>query len=208
MTKCWSHSQEDLLLGKLSHQEATWRLRAGRMCKTSGGTDPTDLASLDEEEDDGSVKLKEHVAGGKPNTTRTSAEIPHLARRRSVTDMEPGSALPWKKILSQARRSHLERGTGALSHAAEQDACVLHENGGDQSMYSCPSPTKVVTIWSTWQRRHRSRCGLTRRHLTPMRVITWIWLPQLSSIRNSVPIRCLNRAARRGPRQLRIHHEC
>ena len=34
-----------------------------------------------------------------------------------------------------------ERGTGALSHAAEQDACLLHEDGSDQSMYSCPSPT-------------------------------------------------------------------
>ena len=34
-----------------------------------------------------------------------------------------------------------ERGTGALSHAAEQDACLLNENGSDQSMYSCPSPT-------------------------------------------------------------------
>ena len=34
-----------------------------------------------------------------------------------------------------------ERGTGALSHAAEQDACFLHENGCDQSMHSCPSPT-------------------------------------------------------------------
>ena len=31
------------------------------MCKTSGSTDPTDLASFGEEEDDGSVKLKEHV---------------------------------------------------------------------------------------------------------------------------------------------------
>ena len=50
-----------------------------------------------------------------------------------MTDTEPGSALPWKKILSQARR-------GALSHAAEQDACPLHENGSDQSMYSCSSP--------------------------------------------------------------------
>ena len=28
-----------------------------------------------------------------------------------------------------------------LSHAAEQDACLLHENGCDQSMYACPSPT-------------------------------------------------------------------
>ena len=34
-----------------------------------------------------------------------------------------------------------ERGTGVLSHAAEQDACLLHENGSDQNMFSCPSPT-------------------------------------------------------------------
>ena len=34
-----------------------------------------------------------------------------------------------------------ERGTGVLSHAAEQDACLLQENGSDQSVYSCPSPT-------------------------------------------------------------------
>ena len=33
------------------------------------------------------------------------------------------------------------RGTGALSHAAEQNACFLHENDSDQSLYSCPSPT-------------------------------------------------------------------
>ena len=37
----------------LSHQEVPECLRAGRMCKTSGGTDPTDLASFGEEEDDG-----------------------------------------------------------------------------------------------------------------------------------------------------------
>ena len=33
------------------------------------------------------------------------------------------------------------RGTGVLSHAAEQDACLLHENDSDHSVYSCPSPT-------------------------------------------------------------------
>ena len=31
------------------------------MCKTSGSTDPADLASFSEEEVDGSMKLKEHV---------------------------------------------------------------------------------------------------------------------------------------------------
>ena len=30
---------------------------------------------------------------------------------------------------------------GALNHAAWQDACFLHENDSDQSLYSCPSPT-------------------------------------------------------------------
>ena len=34
-----------------------------------------------------------------------------------------------------------ERGTGVLSHSAEQNACLLHENDSDQSMHSCPSPT-------------------------------------------------------------------
>ena len=33
------------------------------------------------------------------------------------------------------------RETGVLSHAAEQDVCLLHKNGSDQSMHSCPSPT-------------------------------------------------------------------
>ena len=32
-------------------------------------------------------------------------------------------------------------GRGVLSHAAEHDACLLHENGSDQSMYSCSSTT-------------------------------------------------------------------
>ena len=45
----------------LSHQEVTECLRASWMYKTSGSTDPTDLASFGEEEDDGSMKLKEHV---------------------------------------------------------------------------------------------------------------------------------------------------
>ena len=34
-----------------------------------------------------------------------------------------------------------ERGTGVLSPAAEQNACLLHENDSDQSLSSCPSPT-------------------------------------------------------------------
>ena len=42
-------------------QEVTECLRASRICKTSGSTDPTDLASFGEEEDDRSVKLKKYV---------------------------------------------------------------------------------------------------------------------------------------------------
>ena len=34
-----------------------------------------------------------------------------------------------------------ERGTGVLSPADEQSACLLHEEDSDQSLYSCPSPT-------------------------------------------------------------------
>ena len=53
----------------LSHQEVTECPRASRMCKTSGSTDPTDLASFSTS------------AGGKLNSTRTSAEISRLAQR-------------------------------------------------------------------------------------------------------------------------------
>ena len=34
-----------------------------------------------------------------------------------------------------------ERLTGVLSPAAEQNACLLHEDDSDQNLYSCPSPT-------------------------------------------------------------------
>ena len=64
MTKCRSCSWD------LSHQGVTEGLRASRMCKTSGSTDHTDLASLGEEEEDGSVKLKEHFSWWEPRTQR------------------------------------------------------------------------------------------------------------------------------------------
>ena len=126
----------------LSHQEVTECLRASRMCKTSGSTDPTDLASFGEEEDDGSMKMKEHVG-------RWEAEINENERR----DFPPG---PEKKCdrnrtgqcaaveedpESSPTELSGERGTAVLSHGAEQDACLVHENGSEQSMYSCPSPT-------------------------------------------------------------------
>ena len=126
----------------LSHQEVTECLRASWMYKTSGSTDPTNLASFGEEEDDGSMKLKEHVGWWE-------AELNENERR----DFSPG---PEKKCdryrigqcaaveedpESSPTELSGERGTGVLSHAAEQDACLLHEDGCDQSMYSCPSPT-------------------------------------------------------------------
>ena len=49
-----------------SNQEATESLRASLVCKSSGGTDPTDIASLCGEEDDGSVKVKKHFSWWEP----------------------------------------------------------------------------------------------------------------------------------------------
>ena len=46
----------------LPSQQVSECLRAGGMCETSGSTDPTELASFGEEEDDGSMKLKEHFS--------------------------------------------------------------------------------------------------------------------------------------------------
>ena len=84
-----------------------------------------------------------------------------------MTDTESDSALLVEEDPeSSPTELSGKRGTGVLSHAAEQDACLLHENGSDQSMYSCPSPTdEGGDDWRTWQRRRRSRCGLTQKAL-------------------------------------------
>ena len=88
------------------------------MCKTSGSTDPTDLASFGEEEDDGSVKLKKYVgwwaAGHNENERRNLSASVEEDFEASVTELSG------------------ERGTGVLSRAAEQDDCLFHENGSDQ----------------------------------------------------------------------------
>ena len=103
-----------------------------------------------------------------------------------MTDTERGSALPWKKIPgSSPTELSVERGTGVLSHAAEQDACLLNENGSDQSMYSCPSPTDEggddlenmaasppLQVWFD-----------TEVSEALEREITWMWLLQLVSVR-------------------------
>ena len=86
----------------LSHQEVTECFRASRMCKTSGSTDSTDLASLGEEEDDGSVNLKKHFSWWEPERNENERRDFRLVRRRSVTDTEPGSALLCKKIPRRA----------------------------------------------------------------------------------------------------------
>ena len=155
----------------LSHYEVTECLRASRMNKTSGGTDPADLASFGEEEDDGSMKLKEHVGWWE-------AELNENERR----DFPPG---PEKKCdqyrigqcaaveedpESSPTELSGERGTGVLSHA-EQDACLLHENGSDQSMNSCPSPTDEGG-GEHGRSSCRSRCGLARMYWKPLRVVT------------------------------------
>ena len=97
------------------------------MCKTSGSTDPTDLASFGEEEDDGPVKLKKYVgwweAGHNEHECRNLSAGVEEDLEANVTELSGG------------------RGTGVLSHGAMQDACLLHANGSGQSMYSCPSPT-------------------------------------------------------------------
>ena len=123
----------------LSHQEVTGCLRASRMCKTSGGTLPTDLASFGEEEDDGSMKLKKHVgwweAELNENERRDFPSGPEMKRdQRKI-----GQCAGVKEDL-EASVTELSGGreTGATSHAAEKDVCRLHENGSDQSMCSCP----------------------------------------------------------------------
>ena len=64
----------------LPSPEVTECLRASRTCETSGSTDPAGLASFGEEEDDESVKLKEHVgwweAGHNENECRNFSSGP------------------------------------------------------------------------------------------------------------------------------------
>ena len=111
----------------LFHQEVTECLRASQMCKMSDSTDPRELASFGEEEDDGFVKLKKYVgwweAGHNENECRDLSAGVEEDLEASVRELCGG------------------RGTGVLSHAAEQNACLLHEDGSDQSVHSCPSPT-------------------------------------------------------------------
>ena len=109
--------------------------------------DPTDLASLGEEEDDGSVKLKKHFSWWEPehneNECRDSSPCPEKKCDRYGTGQ---CAAVEEDPESSPTELSGRRGTGVLSHAVGQDACVHHPL------------TKVMTIWRTWQRRRRSRC--------------------------------------------------
>ena len=145
----------------LSHQEVTECLRASRMCKTSASTDPTDLASFGEEEDDGSMKLKEHVgwweAGHNENECKNFPPGPEKKRDQHRTEQFAGVEEDLDANVTELSGG---RETCVLSPAAEQNAYLLHEDGSDQSM----------------------PCGLTRVYWEPLRVITWMWLPRPSSI--------------------------
>ena len=106
----------------LSSKEVVECLRAGRMCKTSGSTDPTDLASFGEEEDDESVKLKKYFSWWEPGhsdneygnflTDPVEECVQHRAGQCAGVkeDHEASTAEPSRR-----------RGTGVLSPASEQD---------------------------------------------------------------------------------------
>ena len=127
----------------LLSQEVTECLRASRMCETFGSSDPTDLASFGEEEDDKSVKLKKYVgwwvAGHNENECRDFSSGPE-----KKCDQHRAAQCAGVKEDPEARPKKLsgERGTGVLSSAAEQNACHLHEDDSDQRQYSCPLPTE------------------------------------------------------------------
>ena len=125
----------------LPSKEVTECLRAGQVCKTSGSTDPAGLASFGEEEDDGSVKLKEHVgwweAGHNESECRNFSSDPE----KTCDQHRTGQCAGVKEDLeANATKLSGERGTGVLSPTAEQNASLLHEDDSDQSMYSCSSP--------------------------------------------------------------------
>ena len=87
----------------LFHQEVTECLIARRMCKTSGSTDPTDLASFGEEEDD----RKKHVGWWE-------AELNENERR----DFPPG---PEKKCDRYRTGAPVEEGGGKLFFFGERE---------------------------------------------------------------------------------------
>ena len=81
------------------------------------------------------------MAGGKPDTTRTSAEKFSSGPEKKCDQHRTGQCVGVKEDPESSPTEFSgERGTGVLSPAAEQDACLLHKDDSDRSMYSCPSP--------------------------------------------------------------------
>ena len=122
----------------LLHQEAAECLRAGWMCKTPGCTDPADLASFGEEEDDWSVKLKNYFSWWEPGHSENEYRNFPTDPGEDCVQQGAGQCAGVKED-PESSPTKLSGGRG--SHAAEQNACLLHENGSDRSMYSCSSPT-------------------------------------------------------------------
>ena len=142
MTRRRVCSQEDKWLGIFLPREATECLRASWMCETSGSTDPADLASFGEEEDDESVKLKKSFgwwdAGHDENECGDFSSDPEKKCDQHRTGQCAGVK---EDPESSPTKLSGERATGVLSPAEEQNACLLHEDDSDRSLYSCPSPT-------------------------------------------------------------------
>ena len=112
------------------------------MCKTSGSTDPTHLASFGEEEDDESVKLKKHFSWWEPGHNENEyGNFPTDPGEECVQHRAGQCAGVKEDHEARTAEPSGGRGTGVLSPASEQDACLLHEDDSDQGMYSCSSPT-------------------------------------------------------------------
>ena len=153
---------------------------------TSASTDLTELVPLGEEEDDEPARLKEHFgwwqAGHNDNECRNFSAGPE----KKCDQHRTGQCADVKEDAESSTTGLSgERGTGVLSPAAEQDACLLCEEDGDQSMYSCPPPASdrsgkdlenlaVALSPQLW---------FDTEALEPMRVTTWMQLPRPSSIR-------------------------
>ena len=126
----------------LPHQVAIQCLRASRMCGASVNTDSTDPASLGEEDDDESASLKEYFSWWEPGHNENEHGNFPTDPEKECVQHRTGQCAGVKED-PEPRMTELsgEEGTGLLSPASEQDACLLHEDDSDQSMYSCPSPT-------------------------------------------------------------------
>ena len=84
----------------------------------------------------GLVKLKKYV--GWWEAGHNERECPEKKRDQHRTGQCAGVKEDHEASTAEPSGS---RGTGVLSPAAEQNACLLHEDDSDQSMFSCASPT-------------------------------------------------------------------